>query len=336
MFSIIIPLYNKAHTIVNTLQTVFNQTFKDFEIIIINDGSTDNGVEIIKNNFNDPRIKIINQENAGVSAARNRGVKEAKAEWIAFLDGDDEWLPLYLETIYNTIKEYPEAKYIGCASFSKNLVNNKISAHAIIDKYINKVECINYFMNPDRMTHIGASVLLKDVFVDAGGFDPHLRINEDLLLLGKVGIQNNLYYIGKALHVYVGGVPGQATNIKTRKKEDAKNKLDVINQLYECYLLNNRTNKLVPIALKYRFRHSLLSYLKVKDYRLIKYSIDNLHLDLKKQLVFLRWFKYPSFNKLCIAYIYYTKIIWRLHGFPRVGQKSKYNDELINEYRKER
>ena len=73
MFSIIIPLYNKAHTIVNTLNTVFAQTFQDFEVIIINDGSTDNGVEVIQQHFNNPRIRIIQQKNAGVSAARNRG-----------------------------------------------------------------------------------------------------------------------------------------------------------------------------------------------------------------------------------------------------------------------
>ena len=71
MISVVIPLYNKAHTIVNTLQTVLNQTFKDFEVIIINDGSTDNGVEVINKHFNDSRIKIINQDNQGVSAARN-------------------------------------------------------------------------------------------------------------------------------------------------------------------------------------------------------------------------------------------------------------------------
>lgn len=90
MFSIIIPLYNKAHTIINTLNTVFNQTCQDFEIIIVNDGSTDNSLQLIRQNFNDKRIKIINQENAGVSAARNKGIQESQGDWISFLDGDDE------------------------------------------------------------------------------------------------------------------------------------------------------------------------------------------------------------------------------------------------------
>lgn len=93
MISVIIPLYNKAHTIVNTLNTVLNQTYHDFEVVIVNDGSTDNGVEVIKQNFNDLRIRIINQKNAGVSAARNRGIQESRGKWISFLDADDEWMP---------------------------------------------------------------------------------------------------------------------------------------------------------------------------------------------------------------------------------------------------
>ena len=66
MISVVIPLYNKAHTIADTLHSVMSQTHTDFEVIIVNDGSTDNGVEVIKQNFNDPRIRIINQENQGL------------------------------------------------------------------------------------------------------------------------------------------------------------------------------------------------------------------------------------------------------------------------------
>ena len=77
MVSVVIPLYYKAHTIVNTLSTVLNQVYTDFEVVIVNDGSTDNGVNIIIQHFSDPRIRIINQKNAGVSNARNRGVKES-------------------------------------------------------------------------------------------------------------------------------------------------------------------------------------------------------------------------------------------------------------------
>jgi len=90
MFSVVIPLYNKERSVKNTIESVLNQTFQDFEVIVVNDGSTDNSLEVVKS-FNDERIRIINQKNSGVSSARNRGIKEAKYEWIAFLDADDLW-----------------------------------------------------------------------------------------------------------------------------------------------------------------------------------------------------------------------------------------------------
>ena len=83
MISVVIPLYNKAHTIANTLSCVIGQTFQNFEIIIVDDGSTDNGVELIKEKFNDSRIKIISQPNQGVSAARNTGIDNAGGDFIS-------------------------------------------------------------------------------------------------------------------------------------------------------------------------------------------------------------------------------------------------------------
>src|SRR5690606_11857402 len=109
MFSIVIPLYNKEQSVTNTLQSVLNQTYTEFEVVIVNDGSTDNSVEKVEA-FNDPRIRLIHQANAGVSAARNKGIEEAKFEWIAFLDADDLWMENHLSTLRNMIETYPEYK----------------------------------------------------------------------------------------------------------------------------------------------------------------------------------------------------------------------------------
>ena len=107
MISIIIPLYNKATSIKRTIHSVLSQSYTDFELIIINDGSTDNSAEIVNKQFYDKRIRYIYQDNAGVSSARNRGIKEAIGEWILFLDADDVLYPnalkiLISKSVFNT------------------------------------------------------------------------------------------------------------------------------------------------------------------------------------------------------------------------------------------
>lgn len=333
MFSVIIPLYNKAHTIVHTLNTVINQTYKDFEVIIVNDGSTDNGVEIINKNFSDNRIIIINQENAGVSEARNRGVNESSKPYIAFLDADDEWMPLYLETIYKSLKKYKNADIVGCASYHKNLMKKSISSNSLIDKFYNKVEPINYFMNPDKMTHIGATVIRKETFLAAGGFDKSISINEDVLLLGKIAMNGLYIYVGDVLHVYVGGVEGQATSLSGKEFKRTKDFIIVINQLYKLYIDTNKKNKLVPISLKYRLRHFLLNMLKNNRYDLIQIVINNLSPDLKNKFFSINFINKRYLRKYFILYIYVTKAFWRLHRFPIVGKKSKYNDLFVEKYK---
>src|SRR5262245_2597869 len=98
-FSVIIPLYNKENYIRNTLKCVLEQSFTDFEIIIVNDGSTDNGLKVVKE-FTDSRIVIEEQTNKGVSAARNLGIEKAAGTMIALLDADDYWFPNHLEVLH--------------------------------------------------------------------------------------------------------------------------------------------------------------------------------------------------------------------------------------------
>ena len=107
-FSIVVPLYNKGDEIARTLNSILAQTYTDYEVVVVDDGSTDNGPDIVRK-FTDERIRLISQENGGVSVARNRGRSEAAYEYVSFLDADDEWKPHYLETVRNLILQYPEA-----------------------------------------------------------------------------------------------------------------------------------------------------------------------------------------------------------------------------------
>ncbi|MCM3409749.1 glycosyltransferase family 2 protein [Metabacillus litoralis] len=106
--TVVIPLYNKEHYIKRAVQSVLSQTIQTFEIVIIDDGSTDNSYNKVAE-IGDPRIRVIQQKNAGASAARNRGIEEAKTDLIAFLDADDEWKPTFLETVFRLIEKYPVA-----------------------------------------------------------------------------------------------------------------------------------------------------------------------------------------------------------------------------------
>lgn len=111
-FSIVIPLYNKAPYIAKTIKSVLAQTFTDYEVIVVNDGSSDNGAELV-NAMMDPRIRLVHQANAGVSAARNHGIALAQGEWVAFLDADDWHHPDYLACLVATQKAYPEVDVVA-------------------------------------------------------------------------------------------------------------------------------------------------------------------------------------------------------------------------------
>ena len=109
--STIISAYNSMEFLPETLNSVFEQTYKDFEVIVVNDGSSDN-IEQWAATISDPRFKLISQENRGVSEARNRGITESVGEFIAFLDSDDIWMPTKLEKQVNSFKENSEAALV--------------------------------------------------------------------------------------------------------------------------------------------------------------------------------------------------------------------------------
>lgn len=128
LISVIIPLYNKESSIAQTLQSVFSQDYSDFEIVVVDDGSTDNSVEIVEA-MNDPRIRLIKQENGGPSKARNTGVKNAKGEWIVFLDADDEMLPNALETFKNIINAHMDIDIVDCNTMFYSTNENTLGYH---------------------------------------------------------------------------------------------------------------------------------------------------------------------------------------------------------------
>ena len=203
MISVVIPLFNKQAHIRKTVDSVLNQTFRDFEILVINDGSTDRGAEMLEA-VSDSRLRVISQKNAGVSTARNNGVKAAKHNIIAFLDADDWWEPDYLEQMAALVHEYPEAGLWGCAY--KEIKNGRERPAQIGVPEGFEKGIINYFevyANTLWMPVTSSSAIVrKDVFTETGGFKPELKLGEDFHLWSRIALEYPVAYLNRPLVAY--------------------------------------------------------------------------------------------------------------------------------------
>lgn len=178
MISVIIPAYNAERTILETIKSVQEQTFSDFEIIVINDGSKDKTVEIVQS-IKDDRIKIFSYENGGLCTARNRGISHATGEFIAFLDADDLWTPDKLELQLTLLKQHPEAGVAySWTCFMDVDEQEKISLilPSSFDTFAPSDTCAgNVYQRLliSNFVHSGSSTLVRrEAIASVGGFDP--------------------------------------------------------------------------------------------------------------------------------------------------------------------
>lgn len=201
-FSVVIPLYNKQFFIENTLKSLLDQDFRDFEVIIINDGSTDESEKIVLG-FDDPRIRYFTQINQGVALARNHGIEKATARYIAFLDADDFWHPDFLEVMQQYILRLPNQKVFASAieiGTSKTIFEpgysiKKTGDYAIVDYFEASVK--------ESVIWTSSAVFERSVFEQAGTFDPKIKISEDTDLWIRIGLLFPVVFIWKVLARYV-------------------------------------------------------------------------------------------------------------------------------------
>ena len=176
LISVVIPVYNGELTIRDTVESVLNQTFSDFELIIINDGSSDSTLDIL-GGFQDLRLKIFSYPNAGLSASRNRGISHACAEMISFIDADDLWTPNKLESQLNSLREHPEA---AVAYSWTDFIDER---GTLLGYGIHRTVNGSVFPRLLEFFFIGSgsnALLRKSVFSEVGEFDETLTSAEDL------------------------------------------------------------------------------------------------------------------------------------------------------------
>ena len=181
-FTVIIPLFNKENYVHNCIQSVFNQTFTNYEIIIVNDGSTDKSIAIVEN-FKNQNIKIINHDNnKGLSATRNTGIANANSDYITFLDADDAWKPTFLENVLELINTFAEARIFATNYEEKYRNKIVLPQNNAIKLKKNSKQIIDFFsINLGQGIYNHGSVCFhKSVFKKAGLYNENIDFAEDL------------------------------------------------------------------------------------------------------------------------------------------------------------
>lgn len=213
MISIVIPLYNKEKSIITTLQSVIDQTFTEWECIVVNDGSTDNSLEVVRSFVHSLNvrslIRIIHKENGGVSSARNRGVMEAKSDYIAFLDGDDIWEPTYLEEAAKLIQDFPGAAIYGLG-LGKMLGGQRYSTPEFLPANFRGVVTNLWEHHNTMMSWTGSSTICPRELALKTLANEHLTHGEDLDQWLRLMLQGDAVFYNKTLAYYVKDAENRA------------------------------------------------------------------------------------------------------------------------------
>ena len=216
--SVIIPVFNGAKTIKETIDSILNQIFQNLELIIIDDGSKDTTLEVVKS-FSDSRIKVFSYPNAGLSASRNRGISQAKGEYISFIDADDLWTPDKLESQWKALQKNPQAAiayswtdYIDESSkFIKSGRRIKVNGDAF-----SKLLLINFLEN-------GSNPLIRqEAFEKIGGFDESLLAAEDIDMWLRLAANYEFVCVEKSQILYRVSTSSMSTNLKRQETASLK------------------------------------------------------------------------------------------------------------------
>ena len=323
MFSVIIPLYNKAAYVEKAIRSVAAQTFREFEVIVVDDGSTDivapqppkGGAGLTYSDIEqliNGRGRLIKQRNSGVSIARNNGVALARYPYICFLDADDWWAPTYLEEMKALIDEFPDSGIYGSSYYIVKNGRERPAAIGVEPGF--EKGTINYCQVYARTLIMplwtGAVVVPKAIFDEQKGFKPTLKLGEDFDLWIRIALRHPVVLLNKPLAYYnqdvevTGRAIGNLHNPTSHMlwNIDYLEKEETLHPDLKQLLDNLRTYSLFPYYISHEYRQDAINLLKKVDWT-------------KQPAHITRKYKYPVF-------------ILRLYS-QFMSQGSKYKQILI-------
>ena len=315
MISVIMPLYNNEKYVIEAIQSVINQTYKEWELLIINDASTDNSKNVVQKFLHqkkDNRIIFIDlKENKGVSFARNLGIKKSKGEYISFLDSDDFWDITFLKTLYTLLKKTNTS--FACSSFSffynknhkKPCISSKKLFNNLDSLFIQKKH--RYELN--YLYHISGIIVKKILLTKYNiKFPEDQTLFEDLLFLSKILCITTLSYCKNNLVYY-----RQHQNSVTHKEylsSDYLQELIYLSRLKNFVIKYNKKIPILDMFITYRTYRVILCILKTGDISTTLYNIAKYE-DTLKNFYHNHYFKLNERLK-CKLFLFQNKFILRL------------------------
>ena len=306
MLSIVIPLYNNTDTIGRAINSVLNQTtykesdafsvvktIKDFELIVVDDGSTDGGEEIVRR-MTDPRIRLVEQENQGVSMARNRGIQEAQGDWLTFLDADDEWESTFLATVCSLRNKYPDCNVCATAYYRLSpqgqrsdivLRNIPETSDFVMDNYFE----VAATSDPPFCS---ISIMVRREAIQAiGCFPKGIAQGEDLLTWARLAANNKIAFCRQPLSIF-HTIDNYASG-KPRRTPPAD---DLVGQGLEQLYNEHPDIKGLPVYISHWHKMRASMYLRLPNSATLcrneialaqKWNPNNRKLDMYKRLLLL-------------------------------------------------
>ena len=217
--SVVVPVYNKGRYLRRAVDSVLAQSFTDFELILVDDGSTDDSLAVARE-YTDPRVRVIRQANSGAGAARNRGIDEARATMIAFLDGDDEWVPAFLDQMMALVREYPHAglycaPYIYVEPGNVRIVPKLagVPERGILPSYFRSVA-------GGGQVATSTSVCVPRAVFDSVGKFPGEQLGEDQDMWARIALEYPVAAMrGRPLALYYRDAQGRAMHTRPPERE---------------------------------------------------------------------------------------------------------------------